>query len=126
NSWLSKEHSEPDGFFSPFSDVNHRASRTFTTNQPSAAGASPEPESSSGASGTARVYGCFWRVLLAERAAKISIASVGDVVAPRPPRLVSEQFPGLLDLEKRVEVASGRPIGHGWINLRHQLAARTV
>src|SRR5437870_6614343 len=25
-------------------------------------------------------------------------------------RLVSEQFPGLLDREKRVEVASGRPI----------------
>src|SRR5207244_11619298 len=56
---LSKEHSEPDGFFPPFSDVNHWASRTFTTNQPWAAGARPEPESSSDASGTARVYGCF-------------------------------------------------------------------
>ena len=44
NSWLSKAHSEPDGFFSPFSDVNHSASRTFTTNQPSPAGARPEPE----------------------------------------------------------------------------------
>src|SRR5205807_9729322 len=53
---LSKAHSEPDGCFSPFSEVNHSASRTFTTNQPSAAGARPEPESSSGASGTARVY----------------------------------------------------------------------
>src|SRR5438034_4286344 len=53
---LSKEHSEPDGCFSPFSDVNHSASRTFTTNQPSAAGARPEPESSSRASGTARLY----------------------------------------------------------------------
>src|SRR5438093_4462616 len=53
---LSKEHSEPDGFFPPFSDVNHWASRTFTTNQPSPAGARPEPESLSGASRTARVY----------------------------------------------------------------------
>src|SRR2546428_13541816 len=53
---LSKAHSEPDGFFSPFSDVNHWASRTFTTNQPSPAGARPEPESSSRASSTARVY----------------------------------------------------------------------
>src|SRR2546421_10819587 len=57
--WLSKAHSEPDGCFSPFSDVNHWASRTFTTNQPSPAGARPEPESASGASGTARVYGRF-------------------------------------------------------------------
>src|SRR6266550_3902339 len=56
---LSKLHSEPDGFISPFSDVNHWASRTFTTNQPSPVGARPEPESSSGASSTARVYGCF-------------------------------------------------------------------
>jgi hypothetical protein len=53
---LSKEHSEPDGRFSPFSEVNHWASRTFTTNQPSEAGARPEPESSSCASGTARLY----------------------------------------------------------------------
>src|SRR2546430_1656981 len=59
NSWLSKEHSEPDGRFSRFSDVNHWASRTFTTNQPWPAGARPEPESSSGASGTARGYECF-------------------------------------------------------------------
>src|SRR2546421_7903422 len=59
NSWLSNAHSEPDGCFPPFSDVNHWASRTFTTNQPSPAGARPEPESSSGASRTARVYGCF-------------------------------------------------------------------
>src|SRR5438876_3588632 len=59
NAWLSKAHSEPDGRFPPFSDVNHWASRTFTTNQPSPAGARPEPESSSGASRTARVYGCF-------------------------------------------------------------------
>src|SRR5207248_9260441 len=48
---LSNVHSEPDGFFSPFSDVSHCASRTFTTNQPSPAGARPEPRSSSGASG---------------------------------------------------------------------------
>src|SRR5207244_7176554 len=47
----SKEHSEPDGFLSPSSDVNHSASRTFTTNHPSVAGASPEAESSSRASG---------------------------------------------------------------------------
>src|SRR2546426_8401488 len=59
---LSNEHSEPDGCFSPFSDVNHWASRTFKTNQPSPAGARPEPESSSGASGTARVYGRFGAV----------------------------------------------------------------
>jgi hypothetical protein len=38
------------------SDVIQAASRTFTTNQPSLAGTSPEPESSSLASGTARVY----------------------------------------------------------------------
>ena len=56
NFWLSKSHAEPDGCFSPFSDVHHSASRTFTTNQPSLAGARPEPESSSRASGTARVY----------------------------------------------------------------------
>jgi hypothetical protein len=43
--------------FRPSQNVNHCASRTFTTNQPSPAGASPEPESSSGASGTPRVYG---------------------------------------------------------------------
>src|ERR687887_2730436 len=53
---VSNEHSEPDGRFSPFSDVNHIASPTFTTNQPSVVGARPEPESSSCASRTARVY----------------------------------------------------------------------
>src|SRR5438128_817917 len=56
NSRLSKRQSEPGGFFSLFSAVNHWASRTFTTNQPSPTGASPELESSSRASGTARVY----------------------------------------------------------------------
>src|SRR5215210_8541912 len=58
NSWLSKAHSEPDERCPPWavSDVNHSASRTFTTNQPSAAGARPEPESSSRDSTTARVY----------------------------------------------------------------------
>src|SRR4029453_8034653 len=53
---LSKAHSAPEGCFSSLSDVNHSAARTFTTNQPSATGARPEPESSSLASGTARVY----------------------------------------------------------------------
>src|SRR4051794_1792106 len=38
------------------SDVHHSASRTFRTNQPSVTGASPEPRSSSRASGTAPVY----------------------------------------------------------------------
>src|SRR3954463_9676086 len=52
NSWLSKTVPEPNAF-----DVHHSASRTFTTNQPSATGTRPEPESSSRASGTARVYG---------------------------------------------------------------------
>src|SRR2546427_7336616 len=75
NSRLSKRQSEPGGFFSAFSAVNHWASRTFTTNQPSPAGARPEPESSSGASRTARVYGCFVKHLpesegLARRALK--------------------------------------------------------
>src|SRR6266571_458572 len=73
NSWLSKAHSEPDGFFSPFSDVNHWASRTFTTNQPSPADARPEPESSSGASGTARVL----RMLRACATAALALA--GDL-----------------------------------------------
>src|SRR5438874_2421544 len=52
---VSKAHSAPDGFFELgpcASDVHHSASRTLTTNQPSVAGASPEPESSSRASGT--------------------------------------------------------------------------
>src|SRR5215470_14268256 len=44
---LSNTVPEPNSF-----DVNHCASRTLTTNQPSSAGASPEPESSSRASGT--------------------------------------------------------------------------
>src|SRR5712664_3441448 len=72
NSWLSKEHSEPDSFFSPFSDVNHAASRTFTTNQPSPAGARPEPESLSGASGTARVYERFRLQSSIPRSARIA------------------------------------------------------
>jgi hypothetical protein len=54
NSGVSKRQSEPGGFFSLFSAVDHRASRTFTTNQPSPAGARPEPESSSRASGMPR------------------------------------------------------------------------
>ena len=41
-----------------FSEVRHTASLTLTTNQPSQTGARPEPESSSGASDTPRVYGC--------------------------------------------------------------------
>ena len=54
---LSKPHSAPEGRRDPdVSEVNHWASRAFTTNQPSEAGARPEPESSSCASGTARVY----------------------------------------------------------------------
>src|SRR6478609_2459499 len=61
---LSKEHSEPDGCFSPFSEVSHWASRTFTTNQPSPAGARPEPESSSGASGMRRLYRSAGRQLV--------------------------------------------------------------
>src|SRR5688572_15302715 len=52
NSWLSNPHPEPNVF-----DVHHSASRTLTTNQPSPAGARPEPKSSSRASGIARVYG---------------------------------------------------------------------
>ena len=52
NSLLSKRQSEPGGFCSLFSAVIHWASRTFTTNQPSEAGARPEPESLSCASGT--------------------------------------------------------------------------
>jgi hypothetical protein len=53
---LSNEHSEPDGCFSPPSELSHWASRTFTTNQPSSAGARPEPLSSSRASGMAQLY----------------------------------------------------------------------
>ena len=56
NFWLSKLHFDPDGCLAPFSDVHHSASRTFTTNQPSPAGARPEPTSPRGASGTARAY----------------------------------------------------------------------
>src|SRR6187397_254313 len=44
---LSKTQPEPNDF-----DVAHSASRALTTNQPSSAGARPEPESSSRASGT--------------------------------------------------------------------------
>ncbi len=55
NSWLSKLHPDPFDRLPVCSDVHHSASRTFTTNQPSSAGASPEPESSSRASGIARV-----------------------------------------------------------------------
>src|SRR4051794_16184645 len=51
-SWLSNPHPEPNVL-----DNHHSASRTFTTNQPSLAGARPEPESSSRASSTGRVYG---------------------------------------------------------------------
>src|SRR5437667_5875682 len=49
NSRFSKLHPEPNVFV-----VTHWVSRTFTTNQPSLAGASPESESSRRASGTAR------------------------------------------------------------------------
>ena len=49
---VSNEHSEPDRFFSPPSVVSHIASPTFTTNHPGPVGARPEPDSSSGASGT--------------------------------------------------------------------------
>src|SRR5947208_14708923 len=51
NSRLSNPHPEPN-----VCDVHHTASRTFTPNQPSPAGARPEPESSSRASGTPRLY----------------------------------------------------------------------
>src|SRR5512133_4061423 len=45
---LSNTHPDPNAF-----DVDHSASRAFTTNQPSSAGARPEPESSSRAPGIA-------------------------------------------------------------------------
>ena len=48
---LSNAHPEPNVW-----DVHHSASRTFTTNQPAPLGASPDPESARGASGTPRVY----------------------------------------------------------------------
>src|SRR5262249_29476122 len=48
---LSNVQPDPKDF-----DVCHSASRVLTTNQPSSAGARPDPESSSRASGTTRVY----------------------------------------------------------------------
>jgi hypothetical protein len=48
---LSNAHPDPN-----VSDVHHSASRTFTTNQPALLGASPDPASARGASGTLRVY----------------------------------------------------------------------
>src|SRR5581483_4173415 len=48
----SKLHSAPDGRSRPPAELSHIASRTFTTNQPSPAGARPDPVSSSFASGT--------------------------------------------------------------------------
>src|SRR5262249_43746585 len=52
NSRVSKLDPEPNDF-----DTHHCASRTLTTNQPSPAGVSPEPESSSCASATAPSIG---------------------------------------------------------------------
>src|SRR4051812_49377139 len=57
NSGLSGPYAQDSRFWNTQSDpresnVSHIASDTFTTNQPSSAGARPEPESSSRASGT--------------------------------------------------------------------------
>ena len=97
------------------SDVHHSASRTFTTNQPSLAGARPEPESSSRASGTARVYGAR---------DEAPILEVVNKVIVRPPTLADAHSIAALIAERdRVDFGEVAPIAFTGDELR-EVAAR--
>src|SRR5438477_6069480 len=87
---VSKPTPEPNA-----GDVHHSASRTLTTNQPSPAGARPDPPSSRGASGMSGVYG----------------ATVGGVDEQAVPILPSRDLEETLAFYERLGFESrGEPI----------------